>query len=120
MHSAFGPRSCVVGYSSAYANIPLAELERHWLDIDGMSSDTDTVLISGVGIAGPTLAFWLKRGGSNPRCSNVLRGCGVAVTSSISGDSDTTLPSEWASRTQSSASATTCAKCALSMKAVGG
>jgi 2-polyprenyl-6-methoxyphenol hydroxylase-like FAD-dependent oxidoreductase len=34
------------------------------LDIDGMSSET--VLISGVGIAGPTLAFWFKRGGFEP------------------------------------------------------
>lgn len=44
----------------------MADLELHqvWFDIDGMSSQT--VLISGIGIAGPTLAFWLRRAGFEP------------------------------------------------------
>jgi 2-polyprenyl-6-methoxyphenol hydroxylase-like FAD-dependent oxidoreductase len=72
----------VVGYSSAYTNILLAGLELHrlWLDIDGMGSDT--VLISGVGIAGPTLAFWLKRGGLEPtllECAPGLRSGGYVI-----------------------------------------
>jgi 2-polyprenyl-6-methoxyphenol hydroxylase-like FAD-dependent oxidoreductase len=49
-------------------------------DIDGMSSKT--VLISGVGIAGPTLAFWLKRGGFAPtllECAPGLRSGGYVI-----------------------------------------
>src|SRR5215471_16941525 len=42
----------------------------------------DTVLISGVGIAGPTLAFWLKRGGLEPtllECAPGLRSGGYVI-----------------------------------------
>jgi 2-polyprenyl-6-methoxyphenol hydroxylase-like FAD-dependent oxidoreductase len=56
------------------------ELHRIWFDIDAMSSET--VLISGVGIAGPTLAFWLKRGGFEPtllECAPELRSGGYVV-----------------------------------------
>src|SRR5262249_31947169 len=41
-----------------------------------------TVLISGVGIAGPTLAFWLKRGGFEPtllECTPGLRSGGYVI-----------------------------------------
>ena len=41
-----------------------------------------TVLISGVGIAGPTLAFWLKRGGFEPtllECAPGLRSGGYVI-----------------------------------------
>jgi 2-polyprenyl-6-methoxyphenol hydroxylase-like FAD-dependent oxidoreductase len=48
--------------------------------MDAMSYDT--VLISGVGIAGPTLAFWLKRGGFEPtllECAQGLRSGGYVI-----------------------------------------
>lgn len=41
-----------------------------------------TVLISGVGIAGPTLAFWLRRGGFEPtllECAPELRSGGYVI-----------------------------------------
>ena len=44
--------------------------------------NSDTVLISGVGIAGPTLAFWLRRGGFEPtllECAPGLRNGGYVV-----------------------------------------
>jgi len=43
---------------------------------------SETVLISGVGIAGPTLAFWLKRGGFEPtllECAPELRSGGYVI-----------------------------------------
>ena len=43
---------------------------------------SDTVLISGVGIAGPTLAFWLRRGGFEPtplECAPGLRSGGYVI-----------------------------------------
>jgi len=43
---------------------------------------SDTVLISGVGIAGPTLAFWLRRGGFEPtllECARGLRSGGYVI-----------------------------------------
>jgi 2-polyprenyl-6-methoxyphenol hydroxylase-like FAD-dependent oxidoreductase len=43
---------------------------------------SDTVLISGVGIAGPTLAFWLRRGGFEPtllECALGLRSGGYVI-----------------------------------------
>src|SRR6516165_3757533 len=43
---------------------------------------SDTVLISGVGIAGPTLAFWLRRGGFEPtllECAPSLRSGGYVI-----------------------------------------
>jgi 2-polyprenyl-6-methoxyphenol hydroxylase-like FAD-dependent oxidoreductase len=55
-------------------------MHRLRFDIDGMSSKT--VLISGVGIAGPTLAFWLKRGGFEPtlfECAPALRSGGYVI-----------------------------------------
>ena len=43
---------------------------------------SDTVLISGAGIAGPTLAFWLRRGGFEPtllECAPGLRSGGYVI-----------------------------------------
>src|SRR5215469_2588577 len=43
---------------------------------------SETILISGVGIAGPTLAFWLKRGGFEPtllECAAGLRTGGYVI-----------------------------------------
>jgi 2-polyprenyl-6-methoxyphenol hydroxylase-like FAD-dependent oxidoreductase len=43
---------------------------------------SDTVLISGIGIAGPTLAFWLRRGGFEPtllECAPGLRSGGYVI-----------------------------------------
>ena len=50
------------------------------LDMDAMSYHT--VLFSGVGIAGPTLAFWLRRGGFEPtllECAPGLRSGGYVI-----------------------------------------
>src|SRR5215472_13453364 len=62
--------------------LALSRRELHCLqfDIDGMSFET--VLISGVGIAGPTLAFWLRRGGFEPtllECAPGLRSGGYVI-----------------------------------------
>jgi hypothetical protein len=67
------------------------------------------VLISGVGIADPTLAFWLRRGGFEPTLLECAPGFVVVVTGY-----DIV---ERIGLTRSSASAITHAKCVLSMKA---
>src|SRR6516225_2287543 len=44
--------------------------------------NSETVLISGIGIAGPTLAFWLRRGGFEPtllECAPGLRSGGYVI-----------------------------------------
>jgi 2-polyprenyl-6-methoxyphenol hydroxylase-like FAD-dependent oxidoreductase len=80
----------------------------------------DTVLISGVGIAGPTLAFWLRRGGFEPlllECAPGLRSGGYVIDFWGLGYD---IAERMDLAHQSSGSAITCANCALSMKAVGG
>ena len=54
------------------------------------------VVINGVGIAGPALAFWLAAQGTKSSLSNLLRSCVAADISSIFGASVTILPKKWA------------------------
>ena len=63
-----------------------------------------TILISGVRIGGPTLAFWLRAVGFGRRLSSVLRGCAPALSSTF-GVSVTTLLCTWGRQTISNAQA---------------
>ena len=53
------------------------------------------VLISGAGVAGPTLAYWLSRYGFQPTLMRKRQGCGQAATLSISGARATTSRTVW-------------------------
>jgi 2-polyprenyl-6-methoxyphenol hydroxylase-like FAD-dependent oxidoreductase len=54
-----------------------------------------TALISGAGIAGPTLAYWLWRRGFEPVLIEGLQSSAQAAMSSIFGVSASMLPSAW-------------------------
>ena len=71
-----------------------------------------TVLISGLGIAGPTLAFWLKAGGSNRPWSSVRLDYEPEDMSSTSGDLATISRSVWGWRRISNASVIMPKRCA--------
>ena len=54
------------------------------------------IVINGVGIAGPTLAYWLRKYGHEVLLVEQAPRPEPAVTSSTSGGSATTLPKRWA------------------------
>lgn len=54
------------------------------------------IIINGAGIAGPTLAYWLREGGHEVLLVEAAPGSATAVTSSTSGGSATTSPRRWA------------------------
>lgn len=55
------------------------------------------VLIVGAGIAGPTLAYWLRRIGYEPTLVERAPKLGAAATSSISGALASMWPIRWES-----------------------
>ena len=54
-----------------------------------------SVLISGIGVAGPTLAYWLDKSGFRPTLVEHAPTCALAAMSSTSGVLATTLQSVW-------------------------
>ena len=54
------------------------------------------IIINGAGIAGPTLAYWLRKAGHEVVLVEAAPSSALAVTSSTSGWSATTSPKRWA------------------------
>ena len=54
------------------------------------------IIINGAGIAGPTLAYWLREGGHEVLLVEAVPGSATAATPSTSGGSATTSPRRWA------------------------